>query len=120
MLHACGFVHDETIDGPYRVVAIDVGEEMSVCYTVDESGDCIGRIGSTVFAVGWDHSYIVAAIHPGNDRSQVAYYYIVRALDGPLKDPGVAVRGPFSAEEFRRQSARLGLPALKRRIWDTW
>ena len=30
----CGFEHDEAIDGPYRLVATDVDEQMAVCYTL--------------------------------------------------------------------------------------
>ena len=61
-LGACGFVHDERIDGPYRLVAIDVSEEMAICYEIENG--CIGRIPETVYAVGFDTKYLVAARHP--------------------------------------------------------
>jgi len=43
-LAACGngFVHDEGLSGPYRLVAIDVMEQMSLCRDVGRSGDCAG------------------------------------------------------------------------------
>jgi hypothetical protein len=43
-LTACGFVHDKAIDGPYRLVAIDVEEQMGVCYSIKDA--CVGRIVS--------------------------------------------------------------------------
>ena len=108
-LSACGFVRDKHIDGPYRLVAIDVDEQSSICYAL-KGGDCVGRIEETVFAVGFDASYIVAARHPSNDRSKTEYYYLIRALDGPLADPSVTVRGPFDAVAFDGERARLTLP----------
>jgi hypothetical protein len=114
-LHACGVVHDEAIDGPYRLEAVDADDEMAVYYCTS-SDECIGRVDRTVFAVGWDRSYIVAARHPAGDRGRTEYYYLVRALDGRLVDPSVSVRGPLSADEFRKESSRLGLPSLRRKI----
>jgi hypothetical protein len=107
---ACGFVHDQTIDGPYRLVAIDVMEQMDVCYSIQDS--CIGRIGETVFAVGHDASYIVAARHPSNNRNVTEYFYLVRSMDGPIADPAASVRGPFDADKFEAERVRLRLPSL--------
>ena len=114
VLAACGFVTDEHIDGPYRLVAIDVNEDMGVCYSVNR--DCVGRIPETVFAVGWNNSFIVAARHPKNDRSRVEYFYIDRAVDGTFVDPSVSVRGPFDSQAFEQEKRRLGLPPFRREI----
>jgi hypothetical protein len=113
-LGACGFVHDEHIDGPYRLVAIDVSADMAVCYELRDG--CIGRIPETVYAVGFNAKYLVAARHPNNDRSKSEYYYLTRALDEPLADPSTSVRGPFDAGEFEAESMRLGLPSLSRTL----
>ena len=115
LLAGCGFVHNERLDGPYRLNAIDAGSEMSVCYDLGD-GNCIGRISETVFAVGWNSSYLVAARHPHNDKSKVEYFYLVRALDGPLVDPSVTVRGPFDLSSFEQERQRLGLPSLTREL----
>jgi hypothetical protein len=64
-LSACGFVRDEHIDGPYRLVAIDIAEQTDVCYEIQ--GGCIGRIPATVYAVGFNGTYLVAARHPSSD-----------------------------------------------------
>jgi len=114
ILAGCGFVHDEKIDGPYRLVAVDVHSEMSVCYSV--GSDCIGRIPETVFAVGSDAKYVVAARHPLNDRSRTEYYYLIRELDGPHVDPKSTVRGPFDGVAFEREQKRLALPPLNRKL----
>jgi hypothetical protein len=107
---ACGFVHDQTIDGPYRLVAIDVEEQMDVCYSIQDA--CVGRIGETVFAVGHDASYIVAARHPSNNRKVTEYFYLVRSMDGPIADPSASARGPFDAGQFEAERVRLRLPSF--------
>ncbi len=57
------FVHAERLDGPYRLVAVDVPSEMSICYDLG-NGNAIGRIPETFFAAGWNDAYVVAARHP--------------------------------------------------------
>jgi hypothetical protein len=110
LVTACGFVHDQKIDGPYRLVAIDVDEQMDVCYSIQDA--CVGRISETVFAVGHDASYIVAARHPSNNRKITEYFYLVRSMDGPVADPSASVRGPFDAETFEAERIRLRLPSF--------
>jgi hypothetical protein len=110
LVTACGFVHDQKIDGPYPLVAIDVDEEMDVCYSIQDA--CVGRISETVFAVGHDASYIVAARHPSNNRKITEYFYLVRSMDGPVADPSASVRGPFDAETFEAEKSRLRLPSF--------
>ena len=105
LVTACGSVHDQQIDGPYRLVAIDVDEQMDVCYSIQDAG--VGRISVTVFAVGHDASYIVAARHPSNNRKITEYFYLIRSLDAPAFDPSASVRGPFSSEAFEAERARL-------------
>lgn len=108
--------YDERIDGPYRLVATDVMEDMSVCYDLG-TGSCVGRVNETVFAVGWNFEYIVAARHPREfahelDKSETEYFYVIRALDGAAVAPSAAVRGPFAAADFQAEQQRLGLPRL--------
>ena len=62
-LVSCGFVHDEHLVGPYRLVAVDSLDDMGICYDLG-SGNCLGRITETVFAAGWDTLFIVAKRHP--------------------------------------------------------
>lgn len=116
LVASCGFYHDEGIDGPYRLVAVDISVDMDVCYEVE--GGCVERIPETVFAVGWSSKFIVAARHPHAfaetryDRSRTEYFYIVRSQDGPMADPSACVRGPLSRAQFDDEKRRLGLPEL--------
>ena len=109
------------IDGPYRLEITDIPEDAIVCYEL-AGGDCVGRVPETVFAVGFNRNYVVAARHPHQftdatlDRSPTEYFYIVRSLDGPLTDPRQSVRGPFDESAFRREQKRLGLPEFTREI----
>jgi hypothetical protein len=114
-LSACGYVRDEHIDGPYRLVAIDSFDETDVCYELPHDA-CIGRVPPTVYAVGFDTKFLVIARHPSGEQSTSEYYYLIRALDGPLIDPSVSVRGPYDAATFRVESKRLGLPGFTRQI----
>ena len=82
---------------------------MHVCYAFEDG--CVGRIPETVFQVGFDERYVVAASHP--TPNSVAYFYIIRDLDGLLVDPSVSVRGPFDATAFAEERSRIGLPELK-------
>jgi hypothetical protein len=114
-LQSCGFAYDQGIAGPYRLVAIDTYDKMGVCYALG-GGNCVSRVDSTVFAVGWNDAYVVAVRHPGNDKTRTEYFYIIRALDRAEADPSVAVRGPYDAARFEIEQSRLGLPALTRAI----
>jgi len=114
-LAGCGFVHDEKIAGPYRLVAIDISEQMGVCYTL-EKGDCIGRIPETVFSVGWNERFIVAKQHPSNNRSVTNYFILEMARDSKLADPSASVTGPLSAAAFEERVASLGLPPFTKTI----
>ncbi len=109
-LGGCGSHRDVTIDGPYHLIAEDDEEQMAVCY--DSSEGCIGRIPATVYAVGVDASYVVAARHPQANRSITEFYYVIRASDRPTVDTSAAVRGPFDAQAFETARTELHLPAL--------
>jgi hypothetical protein len=114
---ACGFVQDEALDGPYRLVAIDIREDMSLCRTIGTEGDCVGDglPGPTVFQAGSNSHYIVFARHPRRwreapDRSVTEFYYISRkATESDVMMP-VSVSGPFNEFEFQQEKRRLQLP----------
>ena len=111
-LVACGFVYDEPIVGPYRLVAVDVLEDMRLCRTLERERDCIGRISETVFSVGWNARYVVAKQHPQNDRSITNYYYLERTKDTIHANRNESVTGPLSFEEFDARTKSLGLPSF--------
>jgi hypothetical protein len=117
-----GFVQDDTLDGPYRLVAVDTDEDMALCRSPPGVSDCMGDgfPGPTVFAAGANARYIVIARHPREwpsppDRSVTQYYYLVRTPDEATKGlPSGNVRGPFTQAQFTEQQQRLALPDFSR------
>jgi hypothetical protein len=109
-----GFSHDEKIDGPYRLIAVDTKDQLSVCYELP-SGDSIGRIPETVVAVGHNDEYIVAQRQLLSSGS-IEYYYLIRKEDSVHADPAKSVRGPFTSEEFKAEKSSLNLPEFTRHL----
>ena len=115
LLFACGFVHDEHLIGPYRLIAVDVSKQMNISYSLP-SGDAVGRISETVFAYGFDDKYIVAKQHPNGNKVVTHFYYLQMAKDSELASPEASVVGPLSESEFSRRQAELKLPRITRTI----
>jgi hypothetical protein len=109
------------IDQHYLLDMVDIPDDANVCYELDD-GDCAERVPQTVFAVGYNKEFIVAARHPHKfedpelNRSRTEYFYIIRSLDGPLIPPERSVRGPFDLATFERHQQRLGLPPFTREV----
>ncbi len=85
-LSGCGFVHDEHVIGPYRLIAVDSSTDMSLSYGLG-SGDAVGRIDATVFSIGWNSRFIVAKRHPGGDRRVTQFYFLDISKDSVYADP---------------------------------
>lgn len=111
-----GFVHDQPLAGPYRLVAVDTRDDMIVCRSL-ESGDRVGDglPGRTVFAAGADDRYLVIARHPSAfgeplNKAVTEYYVVERRPDEA--DPGSRpeVFGPFDQAEFDERVRQLSLP----------
>jgi hypothetical protein len=96
------------LDGPYRLFATDVSSDMALCYDVGD-GACIGRVGPTVFAAGWDARHLIVKRHPGNDRARVEYFILDRARDGRLAEPAASVSGPYTQQEFAAARQRFAI-----------
>lgn len=115
LIAGCGSAHDELIIGPYRLVAVDLDEQMSISYDLG-GGSAVGRIDQTVFAYGFDERFIVAKQHPNNDRSLTRYFFLEIAKDSKYAEPSDSVTGPLTLEEFEGATERLGLPEFTRTI----
>jgi len=127
-LAGCGwqdFVHDEVLVEPYRLVAVDTFDDMSLCRSIDKSGACVGDglPGPTVFQAGVNSRYIVLARHPCElggppDRSVTEFYVIaLSAKDwqpGDQRNTKFPVMGPFNEIEYQREKTRLQLPEFTR------
>ena len=120
-LTACDMAGSRPIAGPYRLQPVEQHTQMIVVYD-QGGGNYISRVEESVFAVGADDRYVVAARHPHEpgysplDRSVTEYFYIDRARDQALADPSLAVVGPMDAASFQAASRKLGLPKLSREI----
>ena len=113
LVSGCGFVHDEHITGPYRLIAVDVDNQMSISYDLgDESA--VGRINETVFAFGFDERFIVAKQHPNGDRSVTNFFYLDMTKDSNYADPTDSVTGPLTEKEFESEAKLLNLPKFSR------
>jgi hypothetical protein len=115
LVSGCGFVHDEHIVGPYRLIAVDIDEQMSISYDLG-NGSAAGRINETVFAYGYNERYIVAKQYPNGDKSITNYYYLDMTKDSMYADLSASVTGPLSQTEFEAASVRLSLPNFTRTI----
>lgn len=120
LLAACpggfGFVHDQKLAGPYRLVAVDDREDMVVCRGM-ESGSCAGDglPGPTVFAAGADRRYLVIARHPTTfpepmDKAHTEYFYAERSANEGDQRSRPVVHGPFDKAQFELEVRRLSLP----------
>lgn len=104
------FLHDEPIDGPYRLRAVADAAELHVCYA-RTNGACDLRIPGRIFAIAHDEDFLVAAVHPLNIGTKKVFYYVVRDFDGPRADVKRAVRGPFEHDAFVKEMREHGVPA---------
>jgi len=117
----CGFVHDEVLDGPYRLAAVDISEDMMLCRSTGTEGICAGDglPEPTIFQAGSDPRYIVLARHPRRwperpDRSVTEFYYIARQANESDIRTRVSVSGPFNESEYLLEKKRLQLPEFSR------
>ena len=115
LVSGCGFVHDEHITGPYRLIAVDVDDQMSISYDL-EDGSAAGRIDETVFAFGFDGRFIVAKQHPNGDRSVTNFFYLDMTKDSKYAKPSDSVTGPLTERQFESEAERLNLPKFSRTL----
>lgn len=106
-LSACGFVHEEVIDGPYRLVAVDTTDQLRVCYEVDSG--CVGRTPEPVSGYGFNDRWISVLVSG-------QYYVIDRKADSEFAEPGEVVSGPYSAAEFDTLLRERNLPSISARL----
>ena len=99
--------------GPYALLWIDTSENISLCRDLG-NGSFIGRVDSTVFAVGWDGRYLTAKQHPNNDRSKTNYFIVDARNDTDYADETKIVIGPLTASEFQKKATDLRLPKFSK------
>jgi len=115
LISGCGFVHDEHITGQYRLIAVDIDEQMSISYDLGD-GSAVGRISETVFSYGYGERFIVAKQHPNGNRGITNYFYLDMTKDSKYAEPSDPVTGPLTQKEFEDEKKRLKLPDFSRTI----
>lgn len=115
LVSSCGLFDSgvEWRGGPYALLWLDTAENISLCRELG-GGSCIGRVESTVFAVGWDGRYLVAKQHPNNDQSLTNYFIVDSRIDTDYADVDKVVIGPLNASEFQQKVADLRLPKFSK------
>lgn len=102
-----GWEYKKTLAGDYVLLAVDVREQMNISRMLP-SGDAVGVVGATVFAVGWSDEFIIAQRHAPSSGacgdSRLTGFYIVRVADGE-------VWGPLTPSQFSAERARLAVPS---------
>jgi len=91
---------------------IDKPDNVSLSYDAG-NGSWVTLVTPQVFAAGSDERYVVAAQHPGGDRS-VTNYFIVGAHEDVVRKGSDVVIGPLTAKEFEAKSAELKLPRFSK------
>jgi hypothetical protein len=129
-LAASDVIHNEMLTGPYRLHAIDTMESMAILWEIPRGGLVgDGLPGPTVFQAGFDERYLVAAVHPqycgpfdtgctrhGMNREVTEYWYVIRSPDESERLPYDGIKGPFTAQQFAAEKARLRLPGFNVRF----
>ena len=118
-----GSDHDQQLSGSYRLVAIDLRENMIVCRRI-AGAYCVGDKlpGPSVFAAGANKRYVTIARHPmaigsASDRRVTEYYYVIRHRDDEALHDGDLI-GPLNEAQFAAAQARLQLPTFSRDFDD--
>lgn len=95
--------------GEYAVYAIDSPSNRVLGRKV-KNGNYVGRVGSTVIAVGENRKWITVARR--DESGTRLFYYLCKDDDDDYKNAEDVVKGPYNRSEFARHKSRLGLPEL--------
>ncbi|WP_455623830.1 DUF3997 domain-containing protein [Parabacteroides sp.] len=119
ILSGCGFVYEEQLTGNYYLVAVDVKDDMTVCYH-DEPELWLGIGKEGVYEVGYDEHFILTknykvlldsagmSLHR-YDKSITEYYIIPVDNTQNHFDAQENYFGAFTEEEFEAKRKELGV-----------
>jgi hypothetical protein len=100
-----GFVYERVLVEDIELHATDTMEQMELIEVTD--GGKRQLVPPTVYAVGWDESYLIAKRHPpsatgqSNDKTRTEYF-IVAVQSGK-------VHGPFDLMEYTSHRDQMGV-----------
>ena len=108
-----GFDIKKAVIGKYYLVAVDVDEDLSLCYKADKQNGYSIIIDQTIFAVGYGSKYIIVKQHPHEFASVLnkgnTNYYILPVY--PQDQDGIKkeVFGPFTEHQFEQKKKDLNI-----------
>ena len=110
----CKGLSSKKITDNYFLIAMDYEKEKTNLSYKISSGDYIGVITSTVFAVGYNEDFIIAKQHPRKfpnppDKS-ITNYFIIPIKDKVRQSPDDNKIGPLTESEFKEKRKELGIP----------
>jgi len=113
LLAGCqGFIINKRVAGSYYLIAIDVEEDMALCYGDGGSVYSI-IISQTVFAVGYSDNYIIVKQHPSESALHInreeTDYYIVPVYPQDKYNIKKEIFGPFTLNQFEQKKKDLGM-----------
>jgi hypothetical protein len=114
-LTSCSGTGTEHVIDNYYLGTIDYVEKNLSLYYKLQSGDYIGVVNPTVFAIGYNENYIIVKQHPGNwsddiINKDVTNYYIVPVKDWLHNSPDENKIGPLTYDEFLLKREELKIP----------
>ena len=107
-----GLALDKTIIGRFHLIAVDVKEDVSLSYELDD-GNFIGVVNQTVFAVGHNDKYIIVKQHPQQLGKSITNYYVVPVFVKNQYWIEKEVVGPLTKEQFERKKKELNIENLE-------
>jgi len=101
--------------GNYYLLALDVDEQLSLCYHDSSDENNYGTIiGPTVFAIGYNDSFIIIMQHPQDSSVLVSKkkvnYFILPLKQGFNWKTMNGLIGPFTMNQFKSKRKELGIP----------
>ena len=95
----------QVVDRVY-IIATDIPEDAMLSYKLKDGYK--GFIEETVFAAGYNKSFVFAKQHPKNERTIVNYFIFSLSNVNELS-PELNLRGPFDSTQFMRECGGLGI-----------
>ena len=113
----CGYPEVKKITKNYYLVAIDILENESFCYSDNDGSFGFTLIKPTVFSVGYNKNYFFLKQHPFIDsvhlvNKKITNYYIIPKIDtiNFIKNPyNDSIFKPMNEEEFNIKLKKLNI-----------
>jgi hypothetical protein len=99
--------------GNYYLVAPDIDEQTSLSYHDPSDGLAYGDvIKATVFAVGYNKTYIIAKQHPKGDK-RITNYFILPVKHGFNWKDNNGLMGPLTLNQFKQKQIELNIQSIQ-------